>query len=126
MTERTPEAELHASERVVLLDTWAAHPRFHAARLYFRDEDPPPGRSFAERIDHPMPELPWSHNALVTRCGRLLRVHLWIEPEHRPQGVPVAEHQWTNPFGFTELRFDHAAAFAAPCRRCWPDAHSPT
>lgn len=125
MTERTPEAELHPCERVLILDTWAAHPVFHAGVLYFTDDEPPNGTSFADRIAAPMPDLPWRHNALTTRCGNLLRVHLWLEDVtvRKTGSEAVADHRWSTPYSFTELRFDHAASFARACRRCWP--HTP-
>lgn len=112
------------ADPVLLLDAWAARPVFHLPVRYFKDDEPPNGTPFADRIGQAMPELPWSHNALTTRCGHLLRVHLWLEPQ--PPTTPsrgggaILSIEWSTPYSYIELRSDHARAFARPCRRCWP------
>lgn len=120
MTGRTPEAELHPSYPVVLIaPLWVAKPVFHVLD-HGSWSDPDVDDRWGPRIgDLADTTAPWRFNVVATRCGHLLRANWWLEPlDHGP-----AEHtgSFTHPHTTTELRFDHAASFARPCRRCWPD-----
>lgn len=125
MTERTPDEELYEGEPVTLLSPlWTPHPVFHVTE-HGMWSDPDVDDRWGPRIgDLADTTAPWRFNLAYTRCGILLRATWWLEPLDRGP----AEHTgtFTHPSNAVDLRFDHARSFARPCRRCWPDAPSPT
>lgn len=125
MSERTPFAELAPGRPVALLaPLWTPKAIFHDERYCFWGNGEDDARWQGRIMDLAGTDAPWKFNLTATRCGTLLRANWWLEPKDHTQAD--YDGRYRHPTSLVELRFDQARSFARPCRRCWPDAPSPT